>query len=208
MLSNNSDLVGCRIPNHPIANELVQSLDFPIAAPSANLAAKITSTHTSHLSEDLKNNTFVLDDGISTLGLESTVVRTIKEEIKILRLGSITAEEIQTKFSNNKVIIENYNSILSPGNQLRHYSPNLPIRLNVFEVKEHESLLNFGYNDLKSIICEFNLSPNGDLVEASKNFYNYLHLIDKSICKGIAVAPIPNYGLGKTINDRLMRAST
>ena len=207
LLSNNSNFVGCRIPNHPIANKLLQSVNFPIAAPSANLASKITSTHSSHLSEDLKKNTFILDDGSSTLGLESTVIQTVDEEIKILRLGSITIEDIQGKFLNSKITIENFNSTLSPGNQLKHYSPNLPMRLNAFEVKEYESLLNFGDNNLKSLICEFNLSPNGNLVEASKNFFNYLHLIDKSKCKCIAVAPIPNYGLGKTINDRLIRAS-
>ena len=206
-LSNNSNLVGCRIPNHPIANKLLDSLNFPLAAPSANIATKISSTHSNHLSNELKNNTYILKGGSSTLGLESTVIQTIQDEIKILRLGSITTEDIKNKFSDNKITIENFNSKLSPGNQLKHYSPNLPIRLNVSEVKKNESLLNFGNNNLKSIICEYNLSPNGDLNEASKNFFNYLHIIDKSKCSGIAVAPIPNYGLGKTINDRLIRAS-
>ena len=207
LLSNNSNLVGCRIPNHPIAIKLLESVNFPIAAPSANISTKISSTHLSHFSEKLKKNTLILDGGSSTLGLESTVIQTVKNEIKILRLGSITIEEIKDKFSNYKITIENFNSKLSPGNQVRHYSPNLPIRLNVLKVKKNESLLNFGHNNLKSLICEYNLSPNSDLKEASKNFFNYLHLIDKSKCAGIAVAPIPNHGLGKTINDRLIRAS-
>ena len=79
---------------------------------------------------------------------------------------------------------------------------------NANSIEKNESLLNFGHNNLKSLICEYNLSPNGDLKEASKNFFNYLHLIDKSKSTGIAVAPIPNHGLGKTINDRLIRASS
>ena len=141
------------------------------------------------------------------MGLESTVIQTISNDIKILRLGSISIEEIKHKFSNYKIIIKNSNSKLSPGNQIKHYSPNLPIRLNVIKVKKNESLLNFGKNKLKSNICEYNLSPTGNLIEASKNFFNYLHLIDKSKAVGIAVAPIPKYGLGKTINDRLARAS-
>ena len=207
-VSNKSNYVGCRIPKHPIAKELLQSLNFPLAAPSANIATKITSTNSDHISEQLKNNTYLLEGGRSTLGLESTVVRTIKEEIKILRLGSITIEEIRYKFPNNKITIENFDSKLSPGNQLRHYSPNHPIRLNVQKVKNNESLLNFGQNGLQSKICEYNLSPNGNLIEASKNFFNYLHLIDKSECIGIAVAPIPNFGLGQTINDRLIRATS
>ena len=208
LLSNNSNLIGCRVPNHPIANKLLNSLEFPIAAPSANIATKISSTHSDHLSEELKDNTHVLKGGSSTLGLESTVIRTFKNEIKILRLGSITIEDIKYKFSHIKITIDNFSSKLSPGNQLKHYSPNLPIRLNAIEVKNNESLLNFGINNLKSNICEYNLSPSGDLNEASKNFFNYLHLIDMSKCSCIAVAPIPNYGLGKTINDRLIRASS
>ena len=208
LVSNNSNLVGCRVPNHPIAKKLLQYLEFPIAAPSANIASKISSTHSDHLSEELRNNTYVLEDGNSTLGLESTVIKTYENEIRILRLGSITVEDIKNKFSKNKIIINNSNSKFSPGNQLKHYSPNLPIRLNVTDVKNNESLLNFGNNNLKSIICEYNLSPSSDLNEAGKNFFNYLHLIDKSKCSSIAVAPIPNYGLGKTINDRLNRAAS
>ena len=208
LLSNNLNLIGCRVPNHPIANKLLQSLNFPLAAPSANIATKISSTHSDHLSDDLKNNAYILKGGNSTLGLESTVIQTIEDEIKILRLGSIIVEDIKYKFPNKKITIENFNSELSPGNQLKHYSPNLPIRINVIKVKNNEGLLNFGRNNLKSHICEYNLSPNGDLNEASKNFFNFLHLIDNSKSTGIAVAPIPNYGLGKTINDRLIRASS
>ena len=101
LLSNNSKLVGCRIPKHKIALELLRSIEFPIAAPSANIATKISSTHSSHLSEDFKNNTIVLDGGSSTLGLESTVLRTFNHKIKILRLGSITVEQIIKKIPKN-----------------------------------------------------------------------------------------------------------
>jgi len=188
---------------------LLEAVNFPIAAPSANIATKITSTHTNHLSKDLKKQTYILDGGTSSLGLESTVLQTFDNKIKILRLGSITVEEITDKLSKDiEIEIQNHNSTLSPGSQKKHYSPNLPIRINVRNVNKNECLLNFGKNNLKSLICEYNLSPNNNLNEASKNFFNYLHLIDKCSCLGIAVAPIPNYGLGKTINDRLIRASS
>ena len=208
LLSNYSNFIGCRVPNLPVANKLLKSLEFPLAAPSANIANKISSTHSDHLSKELRENTYILRNGSSTLGLESTVIKTVKDEIVILRLGSITFEDIKYRFSNNKITINNFNTNLSPGNQLKHYAPNLPIRLNVTNVKDGEGLLNFGNNNLKSIICEYNLSPNGDLNEAGKNFFNYLHILDKSECSGIAVAPIPNYGLGTTINDRLNRAAS
>ena len=209
LLSNNSSLVGCRIPDNKIALALLEAVNFPIAAPSANIATKITSTNPDHISKDLKKHVYILDGGSSSLGLESTVLQTLNNKIKILRLGSITIEEIREKLSENtKIEIQNFNSALSPGNQIKHYSPNLPIRINVIDVKKDECLLNFGQNKLKSLICDYNLSLDGDLNEAGKNFFNYLHLADKCKCSGIAVAPIPNYGLGKTINDRLVRASS
>ena len=207
LLSNNKNFVGCRIPKNKIAISLLNSISFPIAAPSANLSTKISTTQPNHISKELKKVSYILKGGSSKIGLESTVIKTFKNTIKILRLGSITIEEISKKLPGIKIKIENYNSKISPGNQLKHYSPNLPIRINISKVKKNESLINFGKNKLVSNICEYNLSPNSDLKEASKNLFNYLHLIDKYKCAGIAVAPIPNKGLGKTINDRLIRAS-
>ena len=207
LLSNNKNFIGCRIPKNRIANKLLQSVNFPVAAPSANIATKISSTHYSHLPKNFYKETLVIKGGKSKIGLESTVIQTSKNCIKILRLGSITIEEIQKKFSKTKIYINNYKSLSSPGSQKKHYSPNLPVRINVKKVLKNESLLNFGSNKLKSNICEYNLSTKGNLNEASQNFFNYLHLLDKSDSKKIAVAPIPNFGLGKTLNDKLKRAS-
>ena len=97
---------------------------------------------------------------------------------------------------------------LSPGLQNKHYSPNIPIRINVIEVADGEALLNFGSNQLFSNTYELNLSPSANLREAARKFFDYLHKLDRSEYKGIAVAPIPNFGLGKTMNDRLKRASS
>ena len=206
-LSNQKKFVGCRIPNHPIAQKLLNGIPFPIAAPSANISTKLSSTKINHLSKKLKDNIFFLDGGKSFYGLESTVINASNNNPKILRLGSITLEEIKKIIPS--IILENQNnfSSLSPGQQIKHYSPNLPIRINVNSVLKGESLLNFGNNNLKSEIIELNLSPKENLEEAGKNFYDYLHILDNSQCNGIAVAPIPNHNLGKTINDRLIRAS-
>ena len=204
LLSNNQNLVGCRIPNNELALHLLDQLNFPLAAPSANIATKTSITSILDLDNKLKN-IFHIDGGSSVLGLESTVVQTTDAGCKILRLGSLTIEKIKNKFSDYK--IEIIDSKLSPGNQLKHYSPNKAIRINVTNVFDNEALLNFGKNNLKSNIQDLNLSISGNLIEASHNFYSFLNKLDNSKCVRIAVAPIPNHGLGKTINDRLKRAA-
>ena len=206
LVSNKHKLVGCRIPNNTIAQELLNNLDFPIAAPSANISTKLSTTKISQLSSNLKKNVFYLDGGDSYYGLESTVVNIIKNKVNILRLGSITYEKLKQIIPNTIISNEQSNSI-SPGLEKKHYSPNKPIRINIEKVLEGEALLNFSTNQLKSDKMELNLSLKGDLNEASKNLYNYMHILDNSDCIGIAVAPIPNENLGKTINDRLKRAS-
>ncbi|MBD1147610.1 threonylcarbamoyl-AMP synthase [Pelagibacterales bacterium SAG-MED31] len=204
LVSNKKNLVGCRIPNNKIALSLLSELNFPLAAPSANIASKTSVTSVNDLDDNLKK-IFHIDGGSSVLGLESTVIKTTDTGCKILRLGSLTIEEIKNKFANYEIEIEN--SILSPGSQLKHYSPKKPIRINVNIVKKNEALLNFGKNKLNSSIKNLNLSTEENLIEASHNFYNYLNILDITECSGIAVAPIPDHDLGKTINDRLKRAS-
>ena len=204
LVSNNQNLVGCRIPNNEIALTILSKLCFPVAAPSANIATKTSITSINDLDDNLRK-IFHIDGGSSVLGLESTVIQTTNVGCKILRLGSLTIEEIKNKFSNYVIKVES--SKVSPGNQLKHYSPNKPIRINIESVKKDEVLLNYGKNKLISNIKSLNLSVEKNLLEASHNFYNYLNILDITECSGIAVAPIPDHGLGKTINDRLKRAS-
>ena len=206
ILSNNQNFVACRIPNNLIALKLLKSVSFPIAAPSANLATKISATRVEDISKKLLNNALLIKGDKSKLGLESTVIKTKMNEICILRLGSITKEEILKRIPKIIFYKENNKKKLSPGTLKKHYSPNLPIRINIKIVKKGEGLLNFGKNKLTSNICEHNLSIKSNLKEAGKNFYHFLNLIDNSKCKKIAVAPIPKNGIGKTINDRLQRA--
>ena len=206
ILSKNKKFVGCRVPNNKIALSLLKSLQFPVAAPSANINTKISTTQSSDIDLILKKKVFVIR-GKSNLGLESTVVQIKNNKIHILRLGSITEEVIKKALKNIK-IVKKISSKLSPGYQKKHYSPNLPIRININKVKKDEVLLNFGKNKLTSQIYNLNLSKKGNLIEASKNFFHYLNLLDKIKCKGIAVARVPSKGLGITINDRLKRASS
>ena len=206
LVSNNMDFIGCRIPNHPLTLKIMQALNRPIAAPSANLSTKLSSTNIEHLDSKLKKNVFIINGGSCHYGLESTVISAYSNKPKILRYGSITEEEIKKIISNiNTDVLEKLKP-LSPGQNNKHYSPNIPIRINIDKVLEGEVLLNFGSNKLFSNRCELNLSQTANLTEAAKNFFDYLHQLDRNNYKGIAVAPIPNYGLGKTLNDRLKRA--
>ena len=203
LVSNNSNLVGCRIPSNKLANKLISSFGLPIAAPSANLSERTSVTNINDIDSNLRKKIFVLKDEQSSYGLESTVVKiNNKNKIEILRYGSISIEELN-KFA--KVNIKK-NSIISPGNLKKHYSTLKPIRINVKRILKDEGLLNFGNNKLKSKIFNLNLSNKKNLNEAARNFYHYLHKLDKSSCKRIAVAEIPDKGLGKTLNDRLKRA--
>ena len=206
ILSNKSNFVGCRIPKNLISLKLLRSISFPIAAPSANISNKISATRVEDLSKELTNKVIVIKDEKSEFGLESTVIKTFNNKINILRLGSITEEEIIKYFPNNMITTDNLDRSLSPGNLKKHYSPNKPIRINIKNIKKNEGLLNFGKNNLQSKKCEYNLSKNANLNEAANNFFHYLNLLDESNCKSIGVAPIPNKGIGKTINDRLKRA--
>jgi L-threonylcarbamoyladenylate synthase len=203
LVSNKSDLVGCRIPSNKLANKLITLLDIPIAAPSANLSERTSVTNIMDIDPILEKKIFVLKDNQSTHGLESTVVKIDnKNKIEVLRYGSITVEDLN-KFA--KVKIKKKSSI-SPGNLKKHYSTLKPIRMNAKKILKDEGLLNFGNNRLKSNIINLNLSNKKNLNEAARNFYHYLHKLDQSKCKKIAVAEIPDKGLGKTINDRLKRA--
>ena len=203
LVSNKSNLVGCRIPSNKLANKLITLLDMPIAAPSANLSERTSVTNIMDIDPILDKKIFVLKDKQSTLGLESTVVKIDnKNRIEVLRYGSITVEDLK-KFA--KVKIKKKSSI-SPGNLKKHYSTLKPIRMNAKKILKDEGLLNFGSNKLRSNIINLNLSNRKNLNEAAKNFYHYLHKLDQSRCKKIAVVEIPNKGLGKTINDRLRRA--
>ena len=133
ILSKNKKFVGCRVPNNKIALSLLKSLQFPVAAPSANINTKISTTQSSDIDLILKKKVFVIR-GKSNLGLESTVVQIKNNKIHILRLGSITEEVIKKALKNIK-IVKKISSKLSPGYQKKHYSPNLPIRLNINKVK-------------------------------------------------------------------------
>ena len=206
LVSNKSDYVGCRIPKNKFALKLLSKIDFPIAAPSANFSERTSVTKIEDLDRLLINKIFTIKGNQSELGLESTVIKVTNKNIHLLRYGSTTPNDILKIAKNSKIKLIN-KSIISPGNLVKHYTTIKKLRINVKNVKKDEGLINFGKNNLKSKIINLNLSKKADLKEASKNLFHFLHKLDKSKCKKIAIVPIPNFGLGLTINDRIKRAS-
>lgn len=206
IVSSGLNTLACRIPANKIALKIINNFNGIIAAPSANLSSKLTSTSKKHIIKNFGKKIYIIDGGLTELGIESTVVDLSSKIPKILRHGAIKGDCIKKILSNLKE--GNYDKkIKSPGQLEKHYSPSIPLRLNVKKLYKDEVLLNFGNNKLKSNIKELNLSKNSNLNEAAKNLFNYLHKLDNKKYKRIAVAPIKNKGIGIAINDRLKRAS-
>ena len=205
-VNNNKKTLAVRFPKHPISRMLLKKLDYPLAAPSANLSSKVSAVNSSDVKDDFgKKIKFILEGGKSSIGLESTIVD-LRSKPKILRLGGLETSIIQ-KVLNKKILINNKPlKISSPGQFKLHYSPGIPVRLNGKKIKKGEACLLI--NKKKNAKSNYYfLSKNGNLKEAARNLYSMLRKIKKNKHKSIVVKKIPNKGLGKTINDRLIRAS-
>ncbi len=205
-VTNKKKSLAVRFPKHSITRNLLRQLRFPLAAPSANLSKKVSSVCSSDVKEDFgKKIKFILEGGKSLIGVESTILD-LRKKPKILRLGGLEVSVIQ-KILNQKIKIQNNPSKISaPGQFKLHYSPGIPIRLNVKKVGDKEAYILIRKKEVTKSNYYF-LSKKGDLKEAAKNLYTTLRKIKKNKHKSIAVSKIPNIGLGKTINDRLIRAS-
>ena len=206
IVTNRKNTLAVRFPKHPVTRNLLKKLNFPLAAPSANLSTKVSAVSSTDVRDDFGGKIkYILEGGKSSIGLESTIID-IRNKPKVLRLGGLEISAIK-KTLNKKIIFNNNPSeISSPGQFKIHYSPGIPIRLNAKKVNEDEAYLSI--KKIKKNKPNFYfLSKNGNLKEAAKNLYSTLRKIKKDNHKSIAVSKIPNIGLGKTINDRLKRAS-
>jgi L-threonylcarbamoyladenylate synthase len=197
--------VAVRVPSHPLAQALLQRAAVPVAAPSANRSGAISPTLAQHVAASLGNRVaMILDGGACAVGLESTVVDLSTPTAALLRPGGITREEIEAVIGPLVLSTEAEDAPKSPGQLLSHYAPGLPVRLNATEAVPGEALLGFAAIPGQPL----SLSARGDLVEAAAGLFAALHqLDDPTRYRAIAVAPIPEQGLGLAINDRLRRAA-
>ena len=194
--------IAVRMPNHPVALNILDQLDRPLAAPSANISGKISSTSADHVLKNLnKKIDAIIDGGSSSVGVESTIV-TFQPQPTILRAGAITPKAISNEIGSKIHHYDKKGPIIAPGQSKSHYAPNAKLRLNAIDWKQGEKKLGFG-----NVNCDLNLSKGKSLTEAAQNLFNFLHLLDSSDPITISVSPIPNEGIGLAINDRLRRAS-
>ena len=205
-VTNKKKTLAVRFPKHSLTRKLLKELDFPLAAPSANISTKVSAVSKKDVEEEFGNKIkFILDGGSSKIGLESTIVN-LDTKPAILRLGAIELSKIN-KVLKNKVNYKSKNNKNSvPGQGKLHYSPGIQIRRNVKNPKKHEAFLLIKKRKISDKNF-FYLTKNNNLNEAGKNLYKTLRMIKKLKYNSISVEKIPNKGIGQTINDRLMRAS-
>ena len=214
IVTNGSDLVAIRIPNHPIALALLKSIPFPLAAPSANPFGYISPTTAQHVADQLENKiSYILDGGACHVGVESTIVGIQNDQPAIFRTGGIAKEEIEKTLGKKLEEIPSSSNPAAPGMLESHYAPSKPLYLGVIPTliqtftNKRIGTVSFSVDFSDSVTTSIVLSPTADLKEAACNLFAALRKLDKSDVEIILAEIFPNEGLGKAINDRLKRAS-
>ncbi len=205
-VTNKQKSLAVRFPKHPLFKKLLKSLDYPLAAPSANISTRLSSVRASDVIEEFRSRIkYVLDGGKCKIGLESTIINLI-DKPTILRFGGLDISKIE-KILKKKVLIKtNLKKKIAPGQFPLHYSPGIPLRTNVKKPKKDEAFVLIKRRRTTSKNYYY-LSKKNNLQESARNLYSLLRKIKKDGYKMIAVEKIQNKGIGKTINDRLNRAS-
>ena len=205
-VTNKQNSLAVRFPKHALLRNLLKSLDYPLAAPSANISTRLSSVKATDVIEEFGSKIkYVLDGGKCKIGLESTIVNLL-DKPTILRYGGLDILKIK-KVLNKKVLVKTTSKKkIAPGQFPLHYSPGIPLRINAKKPKKGEAfvLLKKRKTTFKNY---YYLSKNNNLQKSAKNLYSLLRKIKKDGYKMIAVEKIQNKGIGKTINDRLNRAS-
>ena len=205
-VTNNKNTVAIRFPKHPLLRRLLRVLNYPLAAPSANISTKLSSVQPSDVKDEFGGKLkYILKGGRCSIGVESTIIN-LTDNASILRLGGVSVSKIK-KIIKKRILIKNrYRKKISPGLSSLHYSPGIPLRMNAKKPNKGEAFLLIKKRKI-NFKNYFFLSKNNNLTKAAKNLYTLIRKIKNKGYKRIAVEKIPNIGIGQTINDRLERAS-
>ena len=209
LVSAGLDTLALRVPDHSVTQAVLRAAGRPLAAPSANRSGHVSATSAEHVAADLGTRvSMILDAGPTRHGLESTVVSIADDFPALLRPGAISTEAIEAVLGIKLLRrTEGGDAPQSPGQLQSHYAPRAALRLNAIVPEKGEAFLAFGPSEIAIGANTINLSERGDLVEAAANLFSALRALDASGAACIAVAPIPDHGLGEAINDRLRRAA-
>jgi len=192
--------VALRVPAHPVTRALLREAALPLAAPSANRSGSVSPTSAAHVLAAFGEEVPVVDGGACDKGLESTIVAIREQGWQLLRPGPIAESAVAAILGDALPVVPG--KIDAPGQLARHYSPGKPLRLKASAAEPGEFLIGFG-----ETAGDCSLSPGGDLAEAAAGLYACLHAAAASSRPRIAVASIPDEGIGAAINDRLRRAA-
>ena len=205
-VTNNKKSLAVRFPRHEIFKELLGQLGYPLAAPSANITTKVSAVQVADVKEEFGNRIkYILDGGRCAIGIESTIIDLVNKPA-ILRLGGLDILKIKKTLGFKIDININPKKNVAPGQSRLHYSPGIPLKMNVKKSKNDVAFILIKKRKIR-LNNHYHLSANGNLDEAAKNLYSCLRKIKSKGYKSIAVEKIPNKGLGQVINDRLNRAS-
>ena len=205
-VTNKQKTLAVRFPKHLLFRKLLKNLNYPLAAPSANISTKLSSVQASDVIEEFGSKIkYILNGGKCQIGVESTIIN-LTAKPTILRFGGLDISKIEKILKKRIVIDTNSKKKIAPGQFPLHYSPGIPLRTNVKNPKNNEAFLLIKKRKI-TFKNYYYLSKKNDLKQAAKNLYSLLRNIKRDGYKMIAVEKIPNIGIGKTINDRLNRAS-
>lgn len=210
------ETIALRVPDHRAMRALLKASGMPLAAPSANPSGTISPTRVEHVVKGMNGRIpLILDDGPTRRGIESTIVREVFGVTRILRHGPITEAEVHKVLAGvdskqrvkwfdkgHDAALNEGAAVEAPGQLASHYAPKKPLRIDATIAEEGEYWIGFG-----PVAGDANLSAKGDLAEAAASLFELLHRADASAEPRIAVAPVPEEGIGAAINDRLRRAA-
>ncbi len=196
------DTVAVRAPAHPLAQALLEAFGGPVCAPSANRSGRPSPTTFKDAMDETGGSVrCALDGGACTVGVESTVLAVLDGPVRLLRPGGLAREAIEALVG--PLAEAEDDARRSPGRLVRHYAPEAKVRLNVTTAEPGEAFLRFG----DGVDDALSLSPSGDVRQAAQRLFSCLRAADRLGPSAIAVAPVPESGLGEAVNDRLRRAA-
>lgn len=204
------ETVAIRVPDHALTLDLLQTLDFPLAAPSANPFGYVSPTTAAHVNDQLGGKiSYILDGGPCRVGVESTIIAWNEGVPEILRLGAVTIEMIETVLGKVRVKTHSSSNPKAPGMLENHYAPHTKLVFQGAEKDVPGKTGYLGFDTFHPLYPRENqqlLSPSGDLFEAARNLYAMLRILDQQGLEKIILAPVPADGVGQAINDRIRRA--